>query len=102
MKRYDYRYLIREGIASIFVHGFMSFAAVSVIVACLILMGSFVILSLNVESLISKVEGTNEMLAYVDETFSIDQAKALEAIMQETGAPCWAPDAASEGPCPVN
>lgn len=31
-----------------------------------------------------------------------DQAKALEAIMQETGAPCWAPDAASEGPCPVN
>jgi len=79
MKRYDYRYLIREGIASIFVHGFMSFAAVSVIVACLILMGSFVILSLNVESLISKVEGTNEMLAYVDETFSIDQAKALEA-----------------------
>ena len=31
-----------------------------------------------------------------------DQAKALEAILQETGAPCWAPDAPSEGPCPVN
>lgn len=30
-----------------------------------------------------------------------DQANALRAIMEETGAPCWAPDAASDGPCPV-
>jgi multiple sugar transport system substrate-binding protein len=30
-----------------------------------------------------------------------DQAKTLAAIMAETGAPCWAPDAASEGACPV-
>lgn len=30
-----------------------------------------------------------------------DQKKTLAAIMQETGAPCWAPDAPSEGACPV-
>lgn len=30
------------------------------------------------------------------------QAEALRALMVETGAPCWAPDAASDGPCPVN
>lgn len=30
-----------------------------------------------------------------------DQRGALEAIMQDTGAPCWAPDAPSEGACPV-
>jgi len=30
-----------------------------------------------------------------------DQKGKLEAIMQETGAPCWAPDAPSEGACPV-
>ncbi len=30
-----------------------------------------------------------------------DQAKVLDAIMQETGAVCWAPDAPSEGACPV-
>ncbi|WP_170371748.1 ABC transporter substrate-binding protein [Ruegeria arenilitoris] len=30
-----------------------------------------------------------------------DQKGALQAIMQETGAPCWAPDAPSDGPCPV-
>ncbi|WP_378949520.1 ABC transporter substrate-binding protein [Paracoccus sp. R86501] len=30
-----------------------------------------------------------------------DQKIRLNDIMQETGAPCWAPDAASDGPCPV-
>lgn len=30
-----------------------------------------------------------------------DQKRALERIMEETGAPCWAPDAPSEGACPV-
>ena len=30
-----------------------------------------------------------------------DQKKALQAIMNETGAPCWAPDAPSDGACPV-
>lgn len=30
-----------------------------------------------------------------------DQKKTLMRIMEETGAPCWAPDAPSEGACPV-
>ena len=30
------------------------------------------------------------------------QAAQLKAIMDETKAPCWAPDAPSDGPCPVN
>lgn len=32
----------------------------------------------------------------------LDEHKVrLQAIMDESGAPCWAPDAASDGPCPV-
>ncbi|MEM9442162.1 MAG: ABC transporter substrate-binding protein [Pseudomonadota bacterium] len=30
-----------------------------------------------------------------------DQSNALRAIMEEAGAPCWAPDPVSDGPCPV-
>jgi multiple sugar transport system substrate-binding protein len=30
------------------------------------------------------------------------EAANLRRIMQETKAPCWAPDPASSGPCPVN
>jgi multiple sugar transport system substrate-binding protein len=35
-------------------------------------------------------------------TVLASQAEALKAIMTETKAPCWAPDKASTGPCPVN
>jgi multiple sugar transport system substrate-binding protein len=31
-----------------------------------------------------------------------DQGEALARIVEEAGAPCWAPDEASDGPCPVN
>lgn len=31
-----------------------------------------------------------------------EQADVLRTLMVEANAPCWAPDAASEGPCPVN
>ncbi|MCF8483719.1 MAG: ABC transporter substrate-binding protein [Rhodobacteraceae bacterium] len=31
-----------------------------------------------------------------------EQAEALRTLMVEANAPCWAPDVASDGPCPVN
>jgi multiple sugar transport system substrate-binding protein len=31
-----------------------------------------------------------------------EEGANLQSLMEETGAPCWAPDAASDGPCPVN
>ncbi len=41
--------------------------------------------------------GRQDIAAVLD-----DQAAALRAIMEEADAPCWAPDAPSEGACPVN
>ncbi len=31
-----------------------------------------------------------------------EEGDALQALLNETGAPCWAPDPASDGPCTVN
>ncbi len=31
-----------------------------------------------------------------------EEATNLQTLMDETGAPCWAPDPPSDGPCPVN
>ena len=31
-----------------------------------------------------------------------DEGANLQTLMDETGAPCWAPDAPSDGPCQVN
>ena len=69
-------YLIREGFSSITKHGFMSFASVTVIIACLIIMGSVSLLSVNIDALIKDLEDQNEVVAFVDESMSEDEAKA--------------------------
>ncbi|MFQ5615625.1 MAG: carbohydrate ABC transporter substrate-binding protein, partial [Anaerolineales bacterium] len=35
-------------------------------------------------------------------TVLTEEAANLQALMDETGAPCWAPDPPSDGPCQVN
>ena len=75
MRLSRYGYLIREGFRSITTHGFMSFASVTIIMACLIIMGSFSLLSVNIDALIKDLENENEMVAYVDESIE-DEAEA--------------------------
>lgn len=74
-------YLFKEGFRSIATHGFMSFASVTIITACLIIMGSFSLLSVNIDAIIEKLESENEMLAFVDETYSEKEARALENVV---------------------
>ena len=68
-------YLIREGFRSIRTHGFMSFASVTIITACLIIMGSFALLSVNVDSIIRDLEEESEVLAFVDESLTEEDAR---------------------------
>lgn len=70
-------YYISEGVHSIFTHGFMSFAAVCMIVACLLIMGSFTLLAVNLDNTLGDLENENEMLVYIDDTLTQDQARAL-------------------------
>lgn len=74
-------YLIKEGFKGIFKHGFMSFASVTVILACLVVMGVFTMLGLNINGVISDLEAQNELVAFVDESYSTDQAMALESTL---------------------
>ena len=74
-------YLFREGFRSIGTHAFMSFASVTMIMACLIIMGSVSLLSLNIDALIKDLEDQNEIVLFVDEKLSEDEAKNVcEAI----------------------
>ena len=77
MKINNLGYLLKEGIKGIFTHGFMSFAAVCVTVACLLIVGSFSILVYNVNIMVEELNQTNEILAYVDETLSEADAKSV-------------------------
>ena len=70
-------YLLKEGIRGIFLHGFMSFAAVCVTVACLLIVGSFSILVYNVNIMVDELNKTNEVLVYVDETLTDAEARSV-------------------------
>ena len=82
MKSIKTGYYIREGVRSIFTHGFMSFASVFIILACLLIMGSFALLAVNVNKIIGEFEDENIILAYVDESLSVDEARGLGAQIQ--------------------
>ena len=71
-------YLIKEGIKSIFVHWFMSFAAVCVTLACLVIMGIFATVMFNVNILVRELNETNEVVVYIDETLTEAQARSIE------------------------
>ena len=62
-----------------FTHGFMSFASVAIIVACLVIMGSFLLVAMNVNDLIEEAESRNEVLAFVDEALGTEEAIAMES-----------------------
>ncbi len=78
MKGNRFTYYIKEGIDSIFTHGFMSFASICIIVACLLIMGSFTLLALNVDEVIDTMESQNEIMAFVNETYTDEQARAIQ------------------------
>lgn len=77
MRMNRFSYLLGQGIKNIFTHGFMSFASVAVITACLFIMGCFSLLTLNIDNMIAEMQSQNKVIAYVDETLSEDEARDL-------------------------
>ena len=71
MKKNNIGYLLREGFKGVFLHGFMSFAAICVTVACLIIMGTFSLILYNLHVMILDLEQENEILVYIDENYSV-------------------------------
>ena len=77
-QRYDFGYFFMEGFRSIFTHGLMSFAAVCMIVCCLLIMGSFTLVAVNAENMFSDLEAENQFTAFIDETIPQEEARALQ------------------------
>lgn len=84
MGKHNFRYFFHEGLSNMFSHGFMTFAAVGITVACLLIMGTFTLVAVNADEQLRELEQENEVLAYVDETFDPETTqevgKALEKI----------------------
>ena len=84
-------YLLKEGFRGIFLHGFMSFAAICVTIACLLIVGSFSILAYNLDMMVEDLNQTSEIMVYIDTSLSDAEARsvgtkinALDNILQST------------------
>ena len=79
MKINNLIYLLKEGIKSIFLHGFMSFAAVCVTLACLLIVGLYAGVMYNVNILVTELNRTNEVVVYIDESLTESEAHSIES-----------------------
>lgn len=78
MGKHNFGYFFHEGLSNMFSHGFMTFAAIGITVACLLIMGTFTLVAVNANALLEDLEQENEILAFIDENYTDQQIKALE------------------------
>ena len=84
MKRQsNFFYLLGQGVKSVFKHGFMSFAAVCITVACLVIMNSFVLICFNLNEMVEDLQRKAQMVAIVEETYSEQEAKHLGSLINQ-------------------
>ena len=76
--KHNFGYFIREGAKNMFSHGFMSFAAIGVTVACLLIMGTFTLVAYNVNENLHQLQRENAVVAFVDDTLNDAHAKELQ------------------------
>ncbi len=72
------RYYFKEGIGNMFSHGFMSFAAVGITVACLLIMGTFTLVAYNAGINLEELQKENAVVTFIDESYEDAEAKGLQ------------------------
>ena len=75
MRRFGYYW--KEGFRNIFKHGFMSLAAVLIMIACLILTGTVTLIAYNIDLSITDLQQSNEIVVWIDDSLSTREARAL-------------------------
>ena len=67
MRGSSFGYLLKTGFKNIYTNRLMSFASIGVLVACLMLIGSAILLSLNVENMVGIAEEQNEVVVFLED-----------------------------------
>lgn len=83
MKGSSIGYLLKTGFKNVYMNRLMSFASIGVLVACLMLIGSAVLLSLNMQVIVGAVEDENEMVAFLDMDIPDDRIREIEDEIHE-------------------
>lgn len=79
ISQFSFSYFWKEGFRNIFLYGFMSFAAVSVIVTCLLITGSVALISVNIDLKIQDLQKKSEISIFIDKALPQKEALALKS-----------------------
>jgi len=84
MRTSSFGYLIKEGFRSIKQNRVISFAAIGVLITCLLLVGASVLFTLNLNRLIGYFESQNEVLIYLEDWVNDDGIDRITQQLRET------------------
>lgn len=84
MKRASIRYLTKEGFRNIWSNRLMSFASVSVLSACLVLLGCSFMLFANIDAVLDKIEAQNVIMVFAKDEATDDELQALQEAINAT------------------
>ena len=73
----SFGYYWKEGFRNIFKHGFMSIAAVIIMIACLLLTGTVTLIAYNINLSIIDLQQSNEIVVFIDDSLTTREARAL-------------------------
>ena len=77
MKGTSLKYLTHEGFRNVWVNRLMSLASVTVLMACLIIMGAGIMIYFNINNVVDKVQSQNVVMVYVADDASEDETTQI-------------------------
>lgn len=75
-------YLIKQGIKNTYRNSVMSLACIGVLFSCLMLIGFSVLLSLNLDNVISDIEQQNEVIIFLSDNCSDEEVNEISELLE--------------------
>ena len=78
MKANNFKYYVSQAVRSVFRNGLMSVTSIFTVVCCMIILGLFMIISINVNHIAQQLEQQCEIQAFINEAYDDAQVSALQ------------------------
>ncbi|MCL2514233.1 MAG: permease-like cell division protein FtsX, partial [Oscillospiraceae bacterium] len=77
MKSASIKYLLKEGLRNIRVNKLMSIASVTVLMSCLMIIGTAIMIYVNINAILTGIEEQNVVIVYVEDNATKAATEAL-------------------------
>ena len=77
MKRYRLTYFLGQSLKGLWRNGIMTVASITVLMSCLVVMGSFALMILNIDANLEKLGLLNEIVVFIDETKTPEEVEDI-------------------------